>query len=273
MKPLLLGAVCLLSLVASAYDYGQDFDPNDRSSWPVITIILDDVGNQYLNGRRAAALPGPVALAVLPHTPFGPALAELAYEQGKEILLHQPLQAAANNELLGTGAIDLEDDAQSLARTLADNLAAVPHVSGVNNHMGSLLTRHPGHMRWLMQALQLHGELFFVDSFTSKQSVALIEARAAGLPAIRRHVFLDNDASEENIRKEFKRLKHLAKKQGYAVAIGHPYPETLTVLEQELAKLAQDGYRLISVQSMIEHQLGSTVSTRPTAPEPSLLVR
>jgi len=197
---------------ASAYDYATHYDPDDVASWPVIAIILDDVGNRYVQGKRAAELPGPVALAVLPHTPYGPVLAQLAHSQGKEILLHQPLQATHNNQLLGSGAISLDDTADSLARTLRANLATVPHVSGVNNHMGSLLTRHPGHMGWLMSELRAHGDLLFVDSYTTKYSVALREAHAAGIPTVRRHVFLDNTGTEQGVEKEFERLKKMAKK-------------------------------------------------------------
>src|SRR5690606_23829095 len=110
-----------------------------------------------------------------------------------------------------------------------DNLAAVPHVRGVNNHMGSLITRHPGHMTWLMQDLARDG-LFFVDSYTHPQSVALEMAREGGVPAARRDVFLDHVAEPEAIAHQFRRLLARARSDGHAIGIGHPYPATLAFL-------------------------------------------
>jgi polysaccharide deacetylase 2 family uncharacterized protein YibQ len=62
--------------------------------------------------------------------------------------------------------------------------------------------------------------------------------------------------SRKAIRKEFRRLLKLAKKQGFAIGIGHPYPETLAVLNKELSSLDSKGIRLISVSQMIALQQG-----------------
>ena len=61
---------------------------------PRIAIIIDDLGYQLAAGRRALGLPGPIAFAVLPDTPYGRRLARLANDAGKEVLLHLPLEAA-----------------------------------------------------------------------------------------------------------------------------------------------------------------------------------
>ena len=244
----------LLAVTVSAYDYEENFDAAKPDTWPVIAVIIDDIGNRLRDGERAVALPGPVAYAVLPHTPYAAELALAANGLGKEIMLHQPLQATDSNHLLGEGAITLDHSALDLQATFVENLATVPFVAGINNHMGSLLTRHPGHMRWLMQAIKQNGSLFFVDSVTSGQSVAFTMARESGVPSIRRDVFLDSVQSEEAVAIQFERLKQHARKHGYAVGIGHPFPETLQVLEKELPRLSGLGYRLVSIQSMIERQ-------------------
>ena len=131
------------------------------------------------------------------------------------------------------------------------NLAAVPHAIGVNSHRGSMLTRHPGHMSWLMEAIGRRGDLFFVDSYTTPASVALAAALEAGIPATRRDVFLDSDRSPGTLVREFARLKQLARETGFAVGIGHPYPATLEFLERELPKLGEEGVELISISRMI----------------------
>src|SRR5690606_32302890 len=117
-----------------------------------------------------------------------------------------------------------------------ENLASVPHARGVNNHMGSLITRHPGHMTWLMQSLARDG-LFFVDSYTHPQSVALEMAREGGIPTARRDVFLDHVPEPEAIAFQFRRLVSRAKRNGQAIGIGHPSPETLEFLQAALPVL------------------------------------
>jgi polysaccharide deacetylase 2 family uncharacterized protein YibQ len=54
------------------------------------------------------------------------------------------------------------------------------------------------------------------------------------------------------VEREFRRLKKLARLRGFAVGIGHPYPETLTLLETEIPKLAAEGFELISISRYIE---------------------
>ncbi len=198
-----------------------------------------------------------MACAILPHTPFAQAMASQAHSVGKEVILHLPLEATSDNRLLGPGAISLDDSAGVFEHTLAQNLGAIPHVVGINNHMGSLLTRHPGHMRWLMEAIRNDSDLFFVDSVTTDRSVAYQIAIEHGVPAVRRDVFLDGERSVAAVKRQFEELKQTALENGFAVAIGHPFPETLSVLEAELPALEKQGYRLVSVKEIISLQADS----------------
>ena len=219
---------------------------------PRIAIIIDDLGYGLALGLRALDLPGPVSYAVLPATPRGKALAEMAHASGKEVLLHLPLQSAIQQEMDEPGGLLLDMTREQFASTFAADFTSVPHIVGVNSHRGSLLTRHPGHMAWLMEEIQLRGDLFFVDSYTTPGSVALKLAHEAGVPAVKRDVFLDPDHAPGTVEREFRRLKKLARLRGFAVGIGHPYPETLTLLETEIPKLAAEGFELISISRYIE---------------------
>ena len=221
------------------------------SGTPRIALIIDDLGNVLQAGERTAALRGPVACAILPHTPFGQTIAKQAFLAGKEVLLHLPLQAVEQYELTGSGTIKIDNTRTQLVRIFEADIVSIPHVVGVSNHMGSLLTRHPGHMEWLMDAVKAHGNLFFVDSYTTVSSVALQLAQERGVPSIRRDVFLDNVPTEAAIDREFQRLKKQAKKNGYAVGIGHPYPQTLRYLERMLPALIDEGIELVSVSRLI----------------------
>ncbi len=217
---------------------------------PAIAIIIDDLGRQQAPGKRAAELPGPVACAFLPLARHTVQLAELAHARRKEVLLHLPMESV-DQRPLDEGGLTLDmTEAQFMTR-VSESIERVPYVTGINNHMGSLLTRHPGAMSWLMTALKQNGDLYFVDSRTTKQTVALRVARESGVPSTERNVFLDNDPGADAIGREFRRLLALARRAGAALAIGHPYPETLAFLEEWLPSLPERGFRLVPVSELI----------------------
>jgi polysaccharide deacetylase 2 family uncharacterized protein YibQ len=149
------------------------------------------------------------------------------------------------------GALSLDMGREDLVAALDAALAEIPHAIGVNNHRGSLLTRHPGHMQWLMQELHARAPLFFVDSYTTHHSIALQIAAENGVRAVKRDVFLDADPAPERIRAELERLIGLARERGSAVAIGHPYEATLAILEEELPMLAEAGVELVPISELV----------------------
>jgi polysaccharide deacetylase 2 family uncharacterized protein YibQ len=216
-----------------------------------IAIIIDDLGYQLKAGRRALSLPGEVSFAFLPGAPQARRLAKLAFSDGKEVLLHMPLQAAADahasEEANEPIEIRLDMTRNQVRGALQSALQSVPYAAGINSHRGSLLTQHPGHMQWLMEAIRERDGLYFVDSYTTHKSVALQIAAELNVAAIRRDVFLDPDRSEATIDREFSRLIKIAKQRGTAVAIGHPYETTLTFLEQAIPQLAGHDIELVSV--------------------------
>lgn len=227
------------------------------AGFALISIILDDLGEQYAAGLRAVGLPGAVACAFLPYTRFSAAQAELAYASGKEVLLHLPLQPG--NAQPYRVALTLTSGRSDMAAYLESALASVPHARGLNNHQGSLLTRMPQHMGWLMDEIKLYPRLYFVDSRTSGASVAYRMALSRAVPAAERQVFLDTERGEEAVRAAFHRLVQHARRNESALAIGHPYPETFKVLEQELPRLALYGVKLVPPSELIASQSGQPV--------------
>jgi polysaccharide deacetylase 2 family uncharacterized protein YibQ len=129
------------------------------------------------------------------------------------VLLHLPLESVDRENQEEPGAITLDMSRDAFHEAFGVALASVPYAIGVSNHRGSLLTRHPGHMTWLMEEIAAHDGMFFVDSFTTKESVALQIASESGIAATRRHVFLDNDRSPQALRKQFDRLTALARQR------------------------------------------------------------
>lgn len=225
LRALLAALLCLPGVAASG-DSGA------------VLLVIDDMGDRPGEGERVVALDVPVVCAMLPHTPHAERQAEACHAAGKDVMLHLPMQATEDVPL-GPGGVTLDMPPEEFREVVEDNLDAIPHARSVNNHMGSLLTRHPGHMTWLMDVLRDHGGLLFLDSRTSERTVARQMAREADLPALERDVFLDHHRDAEAIREQLHELFRIARRDGTAVGIGHPYPETLDVLEQDLREFAE----------------------------------
>lgn len=234
-----------------------------------LLLIIDDVGNNRALGQQTLALPGPLNLAFLPHTPHARSLASQAHQQGHGILLHAPMANELGSKL-GPGGLYPDMDAATLQQVLRDNLAAIPHVQGVNNHMGSLLTQNADAMAALMPVIAEAG-LYFVDSLTNPNSVALEQALLAAIPALERDVFLDNDLSPEALQRQFDQAVALAHKRGHAVLIGHPYAETLAFLQQTLPGLAAQQVQLQRVDRFLQQRLWQRFSPLPAVPSRYLL--
>lgn len=235
MRYLLCLLFCLLAGVAQAAPAGKAY----------MSIIIDDLGQSPERDSRTLALPGPVTMAIMPDTPHATDFARQAHKAGKTVILHMPMDPATGPYAWHPG-LPIEE----LARRLDSALLKVPYAAGLNNHMGSRMTAQREPMAWLMGELQRR-HLFFVDSRTSAATVAAAEAQAQGLAHVSRDVFLDDVRTTEAIIGQLQQGVALARKQGSAVLIGHPYPQTLEVLERELPRLKGQGVILIKLPQMI----------------------
>lgn len=235
MRYLLCLLVCLMAGVVQAASAGKAY----------MSIIIDDLGQSAERDSRTLALPGPVTMAIMPDTPHATDFARQAHKAGKTVILHMPMDPATGPYAWHPGIPQDE-----LARRLDAALAKVPYAAGINNHMGSRMTAQREPMAWLMGELQRR-HLFFVDSRTSAATVAAAEAQAQGLAHVSRDVFLDDVRTTEAITGQLQQGIALARKQGSAVLIGHPYPQTLEVLARELPRLKGQGVILIKLPQMI----------------------
>jgi len=235
MRYLLCLLFCLMAGVAQAAPAGKAY----------LSIIIDDLGQSPERDSRTLALPGPVTMAIMPDTPHATDFARQAHKARKTVILHMPMDPATGPYAWHPG-IAIEE----LGRRLDAALAKVPYAAGINNHMGSRMTAQREPMTWLMGELQRR-HLFFVDSRTSAATVAAAEAQTQGLAHVSRDVFLDDVRTTEAISGQLQQGIALARKQGSAVLIGHPYPQTLEVLEREIPRLRSQGIELVNLRQMI----------------------
>jgi len=237
LLPLIL-ALCTYSLVLQA-----------EKQPPALVIIIDDLGYNLELGERVLELPHKLTLSFLPHLPNTQRLATSAHKLGYEIMLHSPM-SNIHDRKLGPGALTEDMDQLLFTNTIRDAIASVPYASGVNNHMGSLLTQQSEPMTWLMQELKRQN-LYFIDSRTSTKTIAAEQAGLHGIPHLSRHVFLDNERDETAIKQQLERLMKIANQEGVAVAIGHPYPETLQILKEFLPTLPEKGFKLLKASEAL----------------------
>lgn len=251
------GLSLLIYLIAVSASGAEAREATDIRS-PHIAIIIDDLGYQYRQSREALTLPGAVTFAFLPHTPHAERLARLAHQQAKEVMLHLPMESV-ESRTLGPGGVTLDMTEYQFKSIVLRGLKSVPYAVGINNHMGSLLTRHPLPMAWLMEAMiEWERTLYFVDSRTTLGSVAPLIASEYAVHWMERDVFLDarpRDAAF--VHSQFEQLVNKAQAQGGAIGIAHPYPETLSVLKERIDSLPELGIQLVPVSALLKLRFGN----------------
>jgi len=215
---------------------------------PTIAIIIDDMGNSYQNGLDVINMPYPLTLAFLPERQHTASLSKKAHERNKEIILHAPMENILGLGL-GAGALTSGMSEMEIKHSLLASLGKIPYAVGVNNHMGSKLTADTQAMRWVMEQLREY-PIYFVDSRTSPLSVAAKTANHYQIPHLSRDVFLDHQQTRQFVQQQFIKLLKLARKNGTAVAIGHPHRVTIDYLDWALPKLDERGFRIATVSSL-----------------------
>ncbi len=226
-----------------------DIPPVKDSSLPMVAIIIDDMGYHYKIGNKLLELPMNLTFSFLAAAPFTTELEEKAYQAGRCIFLHLPMEPKSKEWDAGPGALLTGQSKKEQAQLFQKNIQAIPHAVGVNNHMGSLYTENRGLMDSLMVLLSARG-LLFVDSFTTAGSKGLIAAKAAGIRTARRHIFLDNVHSQDKVCVQLEQLVIYAEEKGWAIGIGHPNDATLAALTN-CGKGLLDRVQLVSAQELL----------------------
>jgi len=218
---------------------------------PRIAVLIDDLGNDRAALERVVRWSEPVAGAVLPQLSGSTSAAEELARSGKEVLLHLPMEPKGFPGVRpGPGVVLVSQSDAEIRRTIAEDLASVPRAAGVNNHMGSLATADRRVMGVVASELSRR-RLFFVDSRTTDATVAAEAAAAVGVPCVSRRVFLDDVQTEAAVARSLEELVTRARAEGFALAIGHPHPATLAVLERELPHMNRRGVRLVKVSELV----------------------
>ena len=217
-----------------------------------VAIIIDDMGRSLEALQEVCDLGQPVTISILPLSPFAEETARIAHENGLEVMLHLPGESLnhqeGNNSTAGLIKSGMsEEDVRFLVE---DSLSRVPFVEGVNNHMGSKITQEEPVMRPILDLLKSRG-LYFLDSRTTADSIAFDLARKMGLRTAYRNIFLDSSVGVDFSKKKIIDLFRLSQKKGKAIGIGHPFPETLQALRENIHLLKKYKVRPVFASEII----------------------
>jgi polysaccharide deacetylase 2 family uncharacterized protein YibQ len=219
-----------------------------KTTYPKIALVLDDMGNNTNRLTQLINLPAPLSLSFLPYIENLQHQINRARNHGHEIFLHVPMQSShpkyTEPHMLRVGMSD-----RDVRHHLEWSLRQCTGYVGINNHMGGLFTTKTREMSTVMTILQEKG-LAFLDSRTSAQSVGTPLARQYGLPHAQRHVFLDHDPTLKNVQAQLIKTVEHSRRNGRAIAIGHPKTNTIKAIKDFLLNSPID-YELVPLSYLL----------------------
>lgn len=211
-------------------------------------VVIDDAGLVLEETRQFLKIPIPMTIAVLPHQRNTTEVCrEIASDPLKEIIIHQPMEAADSSQNPGQGVILSSTTPEQAIRLMDWNLKSVPGAVGMNNHMGSKVTEDLVLMRTVLRYCRARG-LFFLDSKTAYNSILPRAAQLERVHVEQRDTFLDVEHDREYIRRMWSSAVDTARQKGYAVIIGHAWSE-------ETAAAIRDSYETLQAQGYTFHKL------------------
>jgi uncharacterized protein len=231
------------------------------------SIVIDDLGQELRPVQELLRMPYALTFSILPDLRQSRATAAAAHESDREVMLHLPMEPLSAGVNPGAGSIRVGMARDEVDRVIDSDLASVPYVSGVNNHMGSRATSDPALMAEVMEELARR-RLYFIDSRTAASTVALDAARQAGIPAFYRSVFLDDTETVDYTLGQLRRFRDTVQNQGMGLAIGHPHPTTIKALESFLPSLERDDIELVPASRLTELSESARLSPAHAAPQP-----
>jgi len=220
---------------------------------PHIAIVIDDLGLDRRRTERTIALPAPLTLSFLGYANDLPQLAEEGRRAGHELLVHVPMEPISRGEDMGPNGLAVGLGEEEVLRRLRWNLARFDGYVGINNHMGSRFTASAESMAPVMAELKARG-LLFLDSRTIARSAGVELARHYGVPHAARDVFLDNEVNAPAIATQLAEVEAIARKNGSAVAIGHPHDATIAELARWIEQLPKKGFVLVPLSTIVRER-------------------
>jgi polysaccharide deacetylase 2 family uncharacterized protein YibQ len=216
-----------------------------------LVFIIDDAGNNLQELEPFLRFPGPLTIAVLPGLPHSTEAARRSRAAGKEVFLHQPMEAMGG-QAPGPGAIYAGMTAAEIVALLRKNVAEIGPIAGMNNHQGSKITTDQQMMETVL-AFCRDQRICFLDSRTTAETAVPAAARKLGVKIGERNIFIDNEQTRASMNRYIENGLTLASQKGSAVMIGHTWsPELAPLLADLYQTLTAQGYTFAAASSLIK---------------------
>ena len=217
---------------------------------PVIAVVIDDMGIAKKRTADIISLQAPITASFLTYAKNLQEQIAKAQEAGMEIMLHTPMEPYSHVDI-APDVLTTQMSKEEVQTGLREMLKKIPEVKGINNHMGSKFTEDEERMQAVMEVLK-EQNLFFLDSKTTPKSVGKKTAKENGVSYATRHVFIDNENKVPYVLKQLSIAEKIAKRNGYAIAIGHPKSATYQALKEWLPGLKDKKIKIISVSDIVK---------------------
>jgi polysaccharide deacetylase 2 family uncharacterized protein YibQ len=194
---------------------------------PKLVIIIDDMAFKY-QVNMLKEIPFKVTPSFFPPTKRHPNTIKYS-EMFSHYMVHVPMEALNFNKP-ESKTLKVGDNYEKILNRITSIKNMFPNAKFINNHTGSKFTSDYTSMYYLFKALKKNN-LGFVDSKTTPHSKASLVDKKIKIPLYSRNIFLDNIEEPTYIRNQLKKAIKIAKKRGYAIAIGHPHKITLQTLK------------------------------------------
>jgi polysaccharide deacetylase 2 family uncharacterized protein YibQ len=215
-----------------------------------LVFVIDDAGNNLRDLEPFLKFPGPLTIAVLPGLPYSAEAARRVRAAGKEVFLHQPMEALGGSNP-GPGAIMAGMRGDEIRALVNRNLDEIWPVAGINNHEGSRITMDGEAMETILTVCRERG-ILFLDSRTTAETAAPAAARRLGMRIGERDVFVDNSQERDSMIGYINTGLARAEQRGSAIMIGHVWSPALAPLLAELfTDLQERGFSFSSVSNLI----------------------
>jgi hypothetical protein len=218
---------------------------------PKVAFIIDDLGYEKEIAEKLVELNFSITLSIFPFVTYSKYIAEEGKKKNKDIMLHLPMEPKNSSLNPGLGAIKANMSEEEIRQDVIECILNIPHIIGVNNHMGSKITEDRKIMKIVLEEIKKYN-LFFVDSMTTKDSVAHQVAREMGVKTAVRSVFLDNESDMEYIKGQMLEVQKIALEKGEAIAIGHDRINTFYVLKRMIPELIKAGIEIVPVSELVK---------------------
>jgi polysaccharide deacetylase 2 family uncharacterized protein YibQ len=215
-----------------------------------VAVVIDDAGNNLRELEPFLRFPGPLTIAVLPGLPNSAEAARRIRAAGKEVFLHQPMEAIGGQNP-GPGAVYSGMSGPEIWQILAQNVSEIGPVAGMNNHQGSKVTMDEDAMETVLAFCSEHG-IYFLDSRTIAETAAPAAAKRLGIKIGERDVFIDNIQEKASMIRFIQDGLRKAEQKGAAVMIGHTWSSELAATLEELyPEMVEEGYSLATISQFM----------------------